>query len=163
MTDKFDAWFQDQDNDEKFQEMVQSAIAGGVIGRGWSDFLHEQGKGWLNAQSPQEKHIRRICITNLLRFENEQRESVVDDVDDQVSALKRSRDHENDEGNDEGDGKIKELVVSFSGRTGPKRAKISGVLSKDNDLIKIRLDDEENLEFWAEAYISTSQLKEFLQ
>lgn len=50
------------------------------------------------------------------------------------------------------------LIDSFRGRTGPKRSKIVGRVERTENGIKIRLDDEENLEFWIEGTISSECL-----
>lgn len=50
------------------------------------------------------------------------------------------------------------LVDSFRGRTGSKRSKIVGRVERTEDGIKIRLDDEENLEFWIEGTITSECL-----
>lgn len=55
------------------------------------------------------------------------------------------------------------LVDSFRGRTGPKRSKVVGKITRTEDGIKIRLDDEENLEFWVEGTITAECLNKTLK
>ena len=201
MADKelFNAWFDDQDNDTKFQNMIVNAIggdaggdaggdvgdAGGEVRRGpWDAFLLEQARGWLNAESPEEKFIRRICISNVLRFENEgerdlegdpekrQREEAHNEQDVRewkrldnrwilVDPQEGGQDHDGQDRGQDDDGAS--FSVSFNGRTGAKRPKITGVFTKSDGLIRLRLDDSENPEFWAEALIDFSVLKDFCQ
>lgn len=67
----FQAWYLDQDSDDAFRAMVEFAVAGGSVGGLWKEHMIEQARGWLNATKPEEKLIRRIYVSNVLRFEEE--------------------------------------------------------------------------------------------
>lgn len=60
----------------------------------------------------------------------------------------------------------KNAVVEFTGcrgRTGPQRPKIQFDISHvDDNLIKIRIDDTENPEFWIEGFVLKKQPSNFL-
>lgn len=54
-------------------------------------------------------------------------------------------------------------VGNFKGRTGPLPSKIKfSIIALPDDMVKIRVDDEANPEFWLEGYILTKTLKRFI-
>lgn len=56
-----------------------------------------------------------------------------------------------------------ESVGHFKGRTGPLPSKIKfSIIALPDDMVKIRVDDEANPEFWLEGYIPTKTLKDLL-
>jgi hypothetical protein len=222
----FDQWFEDQDNDDKFTEMVQFACQHKL----WNAFLLEHAQAWLQATKPEERMIRRICISNLLRFEHEVEENqlaVSEEVPahqavevhltdkeklarlnavlcelvhvhriDQYATIvplklscrtcnqafiqgdvdsvhcpecmkliwKRPREHVDDQiVNDEEDEEPEEVKVSFQGRAGPKKSCITGIAYRPpNGGLHLRLDDENNLDFWAEGYFTSEECQKLL-
>lgn len=55
-------------------------------------------------------------------------------------------------------------VESWRGRTGPQRPKIDFNISNiDDKLVKIRIDDTENPEFWIEGVILKKTLTDFIE
>lgn len=53
--------------------------------------------------------------------------------------------------------------ISARGRTGPLPSQIHGKFEVlDDDMIKLRIDDEQNLEFWLEAFVKKKLLLDFL-
>ena len=165
-------WFQDQDNDDLFIKMVETALMDGV----WKADMLEQARGWIAAKTPEERLIRRIYISNVLNFEMD---GVEDEIEEGIQV-------DADEVFVRDDKRLREEVVpdplleepleeleeagvikkAFLGRTGgSKRSKIICRLSKTEDGgIHIRLDDafEENSMFWVEGVITKDDIEQLI-